>query len=63
MSVSANVRSFRIAPATGADIADLHALVRALAEYERLGAICTSTERDLADALFGPHPVGDDCTS
>jgi GNAT superfamily N-acetyltransferase len=57
VSVSANVRSFRIAPATGADIADLHALVRALAEYERLGAICTSTERDLADALFGPHPV------
>jgi GNAT superfamily N-acetyltransferase len=59
MSVSANVRSFRIAPATGADIADLHALVRALAEYERLGAICTSTERDLADALFGPHPVAE----
>jgi GNAT superfamily N-acetyltransferase len=54
-----NVRSFRITPATAGDIADLHALVRALAEYERLTDLCTSTERDLADALFGPRPVAE----
>ena len=59
MSLKSNVRSFRIAPARAADVADLHALVRALAEYERLTAICTSTEQDLADALFGPHPVAE----
>ena len=54
-----NGRSFRITPATGDDVVELHALVRALAEYERLSDVCTSTERDLADALFGPHPVAE----
>jgi GNAT superfamily N-acetyltransferase len=54
-----NVRSFRIIPATAGDIVDLHALVRALAEYERLTDLCTSTERDLGDALFGPRPVAE----
>jgi GNAT superfamily N-acetyltransferase len=54
-----NVRSFRIIRAAAGDVADLHALVRALAEYERLTALCTSTEGDLADALFGPHPVAE----
>lgn len=53
----ANGRSFRIAPAARADVGDLHRLVRALAEYERLTAICTSTADDLEDALFGPHPA------
>jgi len=31
--------------------------VRALADYERLSAKCTSTQDDLADALFGPKPA------
>lgn len=52
-------RSFRIAGAAPADISDLHALVRSLAEYERLSDICTSTEQDLAEALFGPQPVAE----
>jgi GNAT superfamily N-acetyltransferase len=56
---SPKVRSFRIAQAGPDDVADLHALVRGLAEYERLAHICTSTERDLAHALFGPHPVAE----
>ncbi|HEU5430396.1 MAG TPA: GNAT family N-acetyltransferase, partial [Thermomicrobiales bacterium] len=51
--------AFRILPATPADIASLHGLVRALAEYERLSDICTSTEADLAAALFGPRPVAE----
>lgn len=54
-----NARSFRIDQAVRADAADLHRLVRALADYERLADLCTSTERDLADALFGPHPVAE----
>ena len=49
----------RIVAATQHDIADLHRLVRALAEYERLTALCTSTEADLRDALFGAHPVAE----
>jgi GNAT superfamily N-acetyltransferase len=59
VSVIPNVRSFRTTAATAGDIADLHALVRALAEFECLTDLCTSTERDLADALFGPRPVAE----
>lgn len=54
-----NGRSFRIARAGPQDVADLHALVRALADFERLGDLCTSTERDLAQALFGPKPAAE----
>jgi len=54
-----NERSFRIAPASRDDVGDLQALVRRLAEYERLGGICVSTEADLTDALFGPRPVAE----
>jgi len=54
-----NARSFRIVSAAPEDVRDLHDMVRALAEYERIGDICTSTEQDLADALFGPRPVAE----
>lgn len=50
---------YRILSATAGDIDDLHALVRALAAYERLSDICTSTPADLAAALFGPRPVAE----
>lgn len=52
-----NGRSVCVGKATPADLAELHALVRALADYERLSDICTSTPDDLADALFGPEPA------
>ena len=52
-----NESSVRIARAAPADLEGLHRLVRALADYERLSAICTSTQDDLADALFGPKPA------
>jgi len=45
---------FRIAAARPADVSDLHALVRGLAEYERLSEVCVSTEADLHRALFIP---------
>jgi len=55
----ANDRSFRIAPVQRDDVGDLHRLVRALADYERLTAICSSTAADLEDALFGAHPAAE----
>jgi GNAT superfamily N-acetyltransferase len=53
------VTRFRIAPAVPADVSDIHALIRALAEYEKLGAACVSTEKEMAEALFGPHPAAE----
>ena len=50
---------FRIARAEPADVPDLQALIRALAEFERLGELCVSTEADLLDALFGPRPAAE----
>lgn len=50
---------YRILSAAASDIDDLHALVRALAAYERLSDLCTSTPADLAAALFGPRPVAE----
>ena len=57
--MSSNDRSFRIRSATPADVPDLHALIRGLAEYERLSDICVSTEDDLASALFGEIPAAE----
>jgi len=48
-----NDRSIRIASATAADIADLHALIAGLADYEGLSEICVATQHDLERALFG----------
>jgi GNAT superfamily N-acetyltransferase len=58
-AAAASPSPLRIRPATPADVPPLHALVRALAEYERLSALCTSTEADLHAALFGPRPVAE----
>src|SRR5690348_2925389 len=54
-----NARSFRIVSATPADVPDVHALIVALAHYERLADRCVSTEADVAQALFGPHPAAE----
>lgn len=42
----------RVRPAEAGDVADIHRLIRALAEYEREPASCTSTPADLGAALF-----------
>jgi GNAT superfamily N-acetyltransferase len=49
----------RIRPARPADVADLHRLIRGLAEYERLTDICVATEDDLGAALFGAVPAAE----
>jgi GNAT superfamily N-acetyltransferase len=53
----ASPAGYAIALATPADVPDIHALIRALAEYERLAHLCVSSEADVAAALFGPHPA------
>ena len=49
--------SVRIAPARPEDCATVFALIRALAEYERLSHLVVGTEQDLRSELFGAHPV------
>ena len=46
-----------IRPATPDDIPRIVALIRELAEYEKLAHEAVATEADLHDALFGPEPV------
>lgn len=48
-----------IVPAGEADIPDIHALIRALAEYERLSHQLVSTEEDIRTALFGQRPYAE----
>lgn len=54
-----NAATFAINPATRGDIAELHRMIRELAEYERLEALCMSSAVDLERALFGPRPVAE----
>ena len=46
----------RIRPAVEADGPLVLALIRELAEYERMAGEVTATEADVRDALFGPAP-------
>ncbi len=48
-----------IRPAAPGDAAAIHALIRELAEYERLTQLCTGSTADLAAALFGPQPAAE----
>jgi len=47
----------RISPARPEDCATVFALIRALAEYERLSHLVIGTEEDLRGELFGAQPV------
>jgi len=49
--------SVRIAPARPDDVPALFALVRALADFERLSHLVSGGEDDLRQELFGVHPV------
>jgi GNAT superfamily N-acetyltransferase len=52
-------RSIHIAAATPGDVPDIHALIGALAGYERLTDACVSTPAQIAQALFGPQPAAE----
>jgi GNAT superfamily N-acetyltransferase len=45
-----------IAPAQPSDVPAIAAMIRALADYEKLAHLCVGTERELRDALFGARP-------
>jgi GNAT superfamily N-acetyltransferase len=47
---------FSIRPATPPDTPIVHAMIRELAAYERLGHLCVSSEEDLRNALWGSRP-------
>jgi GNAT superfamily N-acetyltransferase len=49
-----------IRPAVEADVPQLQAMIRELAEYEQLADQVVATEEDLARALFGPNAVAFD---
>ena len=51
--------NLRIDPATEGDCPLILQLIRALAEYERLGHAVVATEQDLRESLFGPKPAAE----
>jgi GNAT superfamily N-acetyltransferase len=51
--------SIRIEPATEADIPQILAFIRGLAEYEKLAHQCVATEESLRQTLFGPRRYAD----
>ena len=51
--------SFVVRPARPEDVGVIHALVRALAEYEHLAHLFMARESDLAEALFGARPAAE----
>ena len=51
--------SFAIGVGQPQDAPALAAMIRALAEYERLTHLCVGTEEDLRAALWGPDPAAE----
>jgi hypothetical protein len=50
---------FEVRTARRDDVPDVHAMIRDLAEFERLSHLCTTTENELETALFGPRPAAE----
>jgi GNAT superfamily N-acetyltransferase len=50
---------FIVKGATPDDIPAIHAMIAALAQYEKLAHLCVASEADLAAALFGPRPAAE----
>jgi GNAT superfamily N-acetyltransferase len=46
-----------IRTATPADVPEIHAMIRELADYEKALTEAKATERQLHEALFGEHPA------
>jgi GNAT superfamily N-acetyltransferase len=51
--------SVSIRPADPADVPAIAAMIRALADYEKLAHLCVSSEQELQRALFGPAPAAE----
>ena len=52
-------RSLTIEPAQRGDLPAIAAMIRALADYEKLAYLCVGTEAQLDDALFSPAPAAE----
>ena len=48
--------AFTIRPASVEDVADIHAMIGALADYEKLAHLFVASESDVESALFGLAP-------
>jgi GNAT superfamily N-acetyltransferase len=59
MSASRSPGPFDIRPARREDVAAIHAMIRGLADYEKLSHLCVATEADLDAALFGTRPAAE----
>lgn len=53
------MKNFRIAPASRADVPSLLNMIRELADYEGLSALCVATQEDLSQSLFGQSHVAE----
>jgi hypothetical protein len=51
--------SLELAPATPADVFDIHAMIVEFAAFERLSHLCTGSAEALDEALFGPAPAAE----
>jgi GNAT superfamily N-acetyltransferase len=49
----------RVRPAAPADVPAIHAMIGALARYEKLDHLHVASEADVAQALFGERPVAE----
>ena len=52
-------QAFDIRPARPDDVGAVHAMIRELAEFERLTHLCVASESDLGAALFGAQPTAE----
>ena len=59
MSAGTGAAGFDIQPARREDLGAIHAMIRELAEYEKLLHLCVGNEADLDAALFGPRPAAE----
>ena len=51
--------TFVIRVAERDDVAEVHAMIVALARFEKLSHLCVASEADIAEALFGPRPAAE----
>ena len=58
-ATAASEARFEIRPAGPDDIAAIHGLIGALAEYERLSHLFVASEAAIAEALFGARPAAE----
>ena len=51
--------TFAVRAAGPGDVATIHAMIGALADFERLSHLFVAAEADVAEALFGPRPAAE----